>query len=642
MKIYSCKNNYFNFYTKSFLSTLVTLNRNMTKERFNELISNKTILFDGGMGTELYKNGVPIYRSFDEINLTNPSLVKNIHNKYISAGADIIETNTFGANRFKLKAHQIEDKLYDINFAGAKLAKEVAGDNAFVAGAIGPLGIKIEPLGPTSYEETIEFFKEQAMPLIDGGVDLFILETFIYPIELKQAVTAIRQLCDLPIIAQITIDEDGLTLTGGKPETIIKEVESFGTDAIGINCSVGPQTMLDWLEKVRKLTTLPISIMPNAGKPKAIDGRNIYLASPEYFGQYAKYFIQSGANIIGGCCGTTPEHIRKMRNTINSLSPAKIDFKGFTIKSEEEISYKTIEKCKKSRLARRLHRNKFVTFVELLSPMGISAKNEIEKAKELYYYGIDVINIPDGPRASARMSALSLAVQIQQQAGIETVLHYTCRDRNVIGIQSDLLGAYSLGIHNILAITGDPPKVGNYPDATAVFDIDSIGLVNILDRLNKAMDIAGNPIGEPSGFFIGVGDNPGALNLEEELKRLDWKVKAGAEFIVTQPVFDINVFLNFYNRIKQYNLPLIAGIWPLASLRNAEFLNNEVPGCSIPDYIMERMRSASLSKESARKEGIIIAKEILNQIKPYINGVQISAPFGKIDVVYEILDEIDT
>lgn len=613
----------------------------MTKIEFQNILSKKIILFDGGMGTELYNKGIPIYKSFDEINLINPNLVQSIHKEYIDSGADIIETNTFGANRFKLGAHQIADKLYYINYTGAKLAKEVANNRALVAGAIGPLGIKIEPLGPTSYEEAVEYFQEQAKPLIDGGVDLFILETFIYPEELKQAVKAIRSLCDYPIIAQVTIDENGLTLTGGKPETVIRELESLNADAIGINCSVGPQTMLEWLEKVRKLTSLPISIMPNAGKPKSIDGRNIYLTSPEYFGEYAKYFIQSGANIIGGCCGTTPEHIKKMSNAISSLSPSKIFVKVDSDKISYTSEVEPIPKTKKSRLARRLSNGKFVTFVELLSPMGISAKAEINKAKELYYYGIDVINIPDGPRASARMSALSLAVQIQQQAGIETVLHYTCRDRNVIGIQSDLLGAYSLGIRNILAVTGDPPKIGNYPDATAVYDIDSIGLVNVLNRLNNALDIAGNPIGEPAGFFIGVGANPGALNINEELKRLDWKVKAGAEFIVTQPVFDVEIFKRFFDNIKHYNLPIIAGIWPLASIRNAEFLNNEVPGCKIPDEVLARMRSASDSKEKSRKEGIKIAREILDSIFNIISGVQISVPFGRIEIVYELLDGLD-
>lgn len=613
----------------------------MTKIEFQNILSKKIILFDGGMGTELYNKGIPIYKSFDEINLVNPNLVQSIHKEYIDSGADIIETNTFGANRFKLGAHQIADKLYEINYAGAKLAKEVANNRALVAGAIGPLGIKIEPLGPTSYEEAVEYFQEQAKPLIDGGVDLFILETFIYPEELKQAVKAIRSLCDYPIIAQITIDENGLTLTGGKPETIIRELESLNTEAIGINCSVGPQTMLEWLEKVRKLTSMPISIMPNAGKPKSIDGRNIYLTSPEYFGEYAKYLIQSGANIIGGCCGTTPDHIKKMSNAISSLSPSKIFLKVDSDKISYTSEVELIPKTKKSRLARRLSNGKFVTFVELLSPMGISAKEEINKAKELYYYGIDVINIPDGPRASARMSALSLAVQIQQQAGIETVLHYTCRDRNVIGIQSDLLGAYSLGIRNILAVTGDPPKIGNYPDATAVYDIDSIGLVNVLNRLNNALDIAGNPIGEPAGFFIGVGANPGALNINEELKRLDWKVKAGAEFIVTQPVFDVEIFKRFFDNIKHYNLPVIAGIWPLASIRNAEFLNNEVPGCKIPEEVLTRMRSVSDSKEKSRNEGIKIAREILDSIFNIISGVQISVPFGRIEVIYELLDGLD-
>ncbi len=571
-------------------------------------LKQKVILFDGGFGTELYNRGIFINHCFDELNLSNPSLVSQIHQDYKKAGADVIETNTFSANRFKLQHHQLTDKLYDINYTGACLARQVAGSDLLVAGSVGPLGIQIEPLGPIAREEAQQYFTEQLKPLIDGGVDLIIFETFIYPDELKQAVIAAKKLTNqfeprqikpqntqlhIPIIAQMTINDDANSLTGASPQIIIKQLEETGADIVGINCTVGPQVMLNWLEIAHKHTGLPISIMPNAGKPRNIDGRNLYLASPEYLGEYAKHFIQNGANIIGGCCGTGPDHIKRMRNTINSLSPqiksAKFEVKKVVIKEGIEL----IPQEKKSRLARRLYDGRFVTFVEIIAPRGISATNEIDKARQLNYFGIDVINIPDGPRASARMSALSLAVQIQSQTGIETVLHYACRDRNVIGIQSDLLGAYALGIKNILAITGDPPKLGNYPDATAVFDVDSIGLVNILNRLNHAQDIAGNPLDKPAGFLIGVGVNPGAINMDQELRRLDWKVAAGAEFIVTQPIFDVKLFEKFVNNIKHIKLPIIAGIWPLASFRNAEFMNNEVPGCYVPVNIMERMRHSS-------------------------------------------------
>lgn len=607
------------------------------KENFLDVLNRKIVLFDGGMGTELYNKGVFINRCFDELNLMNPDLIRDVHLEYKNAGADVLETNSFGANHFKLSHFQLQDKVYEINFKAAQIAKEAAGDDLFVAGAVGPLGVQMEPLGPLARDEVREYFKEQLKGLIDGGVDLFIFETFIYPDELQQAVIAARQLCDLPIIAQMTIDEDAYSLTGTGPEIMIKELENFGADVIGVNCTVGPQIMLNWLEKVRTHTNMPISIMPNAGKPKSIDGRNIYLTSPEYLGEYAKHFIQNGANIIGGCCGTTPAHIRRMRGAINAQSPniarQKYEFTAIT----EGAKVAPIAKENKSRLARHISEGKFVKFVELLAPRGVSASNEIEKARELFYAGIDVINIPDGPRASARMSAISLAVQLQREVGIETVLHYVCRDLNVIGIQSGLLGAYALGVKNVLAITGDPPKLGNYPDATGVFDVDSIGLINIINRLNNGLDISGAPIGEPAGFFIGCGANPGAINLDEELRRLDWKIDAGAEYIITQPVFDIRVFEYFLNKIQHIKVPIIAGLWPLTSLRNAEFMNNEVPGCIVPEDIMDKLRKVEGSKDDSRKMGIEIAKDTLNQIKPVIAGVQISAPFGNIKSVLEVL-----
>lgn len=609
----------------------------MERSEFIKQIEDRVLLFDGGNGTEFYNRGIFINRCFDELNLSNPVLVRQVHEDYKKAGADIIETNTFGANRFKLKSYQLADKLYEINYQGAKIAREVAGDDILVAGAIGPLKVQIEPLGPISRKEARNYFREHAQPLIDGGVDLFLLETFILSAEIIEAVKAIREISDLPIIAQMTIKEDTSTLTGAKPEIMIRQLEESGADVIGANCSVGPQVMLNWLEQVRNHTRLPISIMPNAGKPRSIEGRNIYLASPEYLGEYAKHYIQAGANIIGGCCGTGPEHIKRMRNTINALKPGakSKSFDFIEVKAPHDI--KVVKTEEKSRLARRIRDGHFVTFVELLAPHGVSAKKELEKAREMFYFGIDVINIPDGPRASARMSALSLAVQMQRDIGIETVLHYVCRDRNVIGIQSDLLGAYALGLKNILAITGDPPKLGNYPDATAVFDVDAIGLVNIINRLNYGLDIAGNPIGKPTAFFTGVGANPGAVDLKHELSRLDWKIDAGAEYFITQPVFDLQIFESFLNKIQHLKVPVIAGLWPLVSLRNAVFMNNEIPGCHVPDSILDRLSKYEGSKEDSLKEGIDIARETLEQMMPMINGLQISAPFGRVQSVIDVL-----
>lgn len=613
-------------------------------KEFIQKVGNQILLFDGGMGTELYKRGVFINQSFEELNLKNPNLVKTIHTEYKKAGSDVIETNSFGANQFKLGKYHLDDKVYEINYQSAKLASDVAGEELYVAGSIGPLGVQIEPLGPISNEETRNYFKNQIKGLVDGGADLLIFETFIYPNELEQAVLAAREICELPIIAQMTIDEDASSLTGTKPLIMIDELNQIRADIIGVNCTVGPQVMLNWLEQIKKFTELPISIMPNAGKPRNIEGRNIYLSTPEYFGEYTKHFIQSGASIVGGCCGTGPEHIHKMRTAIDAASP-HYSTKKFQVKNikltDSKSQIQTIPKSKKSRLSNRLSDNHFVKIVELLAPKGVSAENEISKARELYYGGIDAINIPDGPRASSRMSSLALASMIQNQVGIEALLHFVCRDLNVIAIQSNLLGAYSLGIRNILAITGDPPKVGNYPDATGVFDVDSIGLINIINRLNNGLDISGAPIGTPTGFHISCGANPGALNLDYELRRLDWKIQAGAEFIITQPVFDLKIFEDFYNKVEHYKIPIIAGIWPLTSLRNAEFMNNEVPGCNVPNEILEQFRKVESSKDKSQMLGIEIANKTLHSIKSIIHGVQISAPFGSIQSVFQVLDEIN-
>ncbi len=611
---------------------------------FREKLKEEIIVFDGGTGTYLYEKGVYINKCFEELNLSNPELVKSVHRDYILAGADVVETNTFGANRFKLMPHGFDEKIYDINFVGAKLAREVAGENHFVAGSVGPLSVQIEPLGRIGYDEAKDYFKEQIQPLIDGGVDLIILETFSLVAELIQAIRAVREINnDIPVIAQVTINEDGNLLSGEPIEKFVSEVSKQKVDIIGFNCSVGPKPMLDALERLKELTNLPISIQPNAGYPVNVGGRNLYLTSPEYISEYAKRFIQSGAQIVGGCCGTNPSHIKAIRRAVSALQPAKrLDIKVEELKVEKAENVKVYQFHEKSRLANKLLREEFVSLVEIVSPRSVSPHKEIDKARKLYHFGIDAINIPDGPRAMARMSALALAVLIQREVGIETVLHFACRDRNVIGMQSDLLGAWALGIRNILAITGDPPKLGNYPDATAVFDVDSIGLTNLLNRLNHGLDLAGNPIGEATGFTIGVGVNPGAINLDEELRRLDWKIQAGAEYMITQPVFDARILENFMKRIEQYKIPLIVGIWPLVSYRNAEFMNNEVPGASVPKDIMERMRRAQeISKEAAFEEGVRIAKETYDYFRTEVNGVQIAAPLGRIEAVFKILSEED-
>ncbi len=606
---------------------------------FRERLHNEVIVFDGGVGTYLYEKGVYINTCFDELNLTNPDLVGEVHRDYVNAGADVIETNTFGANRFKLAPHGLETKVYEINRKGAEIAKRIAGDKAFVAGSIGPLGVQIEPIGKLSFDEAKEVFKEQAKGLLDGGVDLIVLETFSLVSELTQAIRATRELdATVPIMAQVTVNDDGVLLSGATLETFVSEVSTFDVDVIGLNCSVGPKAMLEALEHLKPLTKIPVSVQPNAGVPQNVGGRNIYMTSPEYIAEYAKRFILTGANVVGGCCGTNPDHIKAIRRAVHALQPAKrMDRATGELRVTAPEAVTVVPVDEKSRFSNKLAKHKFVTLVELVSPKGVSPAAQVQKASRLHHFGIDAINIPDGPRASARMSALALAAIFQREVGIETVLHFACRDRNVIGMQSDLLGAWALGLRNVLAITGDPPKLGNYPNATAVFDVDAIGLTNLINRLNHGLDLAGNPIGEPTAFSIGVGVNPGAINLDDELRRLDWKIEAGAEYMITQPVFDLRLLERFMKRIAHVRLPLICGIWPLVSFRNAEFMNNEVPGASVPQEILERMRKTT-TKEEGFREGVAIARETFDRVKGEAAGVQLSAPLGRIEGVMTILE----
>ena len=604
------------------------------------LQNNEVVVFDGGVGTYLYEKGIYINTCFDELNITNPDIVSEVHREYVAAGADVIETNTFGANRFKLAPHGLEPKVFEINLKGAQLAKAAAGGEVLVAGSVGPLGVQIEPLGKLSYDEARDAFKEQVRGLLEGGVDLIVLETFPLIAELDQAIRAVKELDrEIPVMAQVTINDDGNLLSGATLESFVKGVQNTGVDTLGLNCSVGPRAMLDALETLKTLTAMPLSVQPNAGLPQNIGGRNIYMTSPEYMAEYAKRFIQTGATIVGGCCGTNPEHIRAIRRAVRALQPVKrMDRSSASLTITAPEAVHVAARTEKSRLSTKLVRGEFVTLAELVSPRGVSPHKEVVKARRLHHFGIDAINIPDGPRASARMSALAMAAIIQRDIGIETVLHFACRDRNVIGMQSDLLGAWALGLRNVLAITGDPPKLGNYPNATAVFDVDAIGLTNVINRLNHGLDLAGNPIGDPTGFSIGVGVNPGAINLEEELKRLEWKIEAGAEYMITQPVFDIRILERFMKRIADVKIPLICGIWPLVSFRNAEFMNNEVPGASVPAEILERMRKTT-TKEEGFAEGVSIARETYERVRGSVAGIQLSAPMGRIDGIFMILDK---
>jgi methionine synthase I (cobalamin-dependent)/5,10-methylenetetrahydrofolate reductase len=606
---------------------------------FRDRLQSEVIVFDGGVGTYLYEKGIYINTCFDELNLTNPDLVTDLHREYVQAGADVIETNTFGANRFKLAPHGLEPRVYEINKKGAELAKRAAGETVLVAGSVGPLGVLIEPIGKLSFREAQDAFEEQIKGLLDGGVDLIILETFSLVPELLQAIRATRALNpSIPLIAQVTVNDDGMLLSGARLESFVTETSREAVDVIGLNCSVGPKAMLDALEALKTLTKLPISVQPNAGVPQNVGGRNIYMSSPEYIAEYAKRFIQTGATIVGGCCGTNPEHIRAIRRAVQALQPAtRMDHPAVALHVTAPETVKVVPQQEKSRLGNKLVKKQFVTLVELVSPKGVAPSAQVEKARRLHHFGIDAINIPDGPRASARMSALALAVILQREVGIEAVLHFACRDRNVIGMQSDLLGAFALGLRNILAVTGDPPKLGNYPQATAVFDVDAIGLTNIINRLNHGLDLAGNPIGEPTALSVGVGVNPGAINLDEELRRLDWKIEAGAEYMITQPVFDVRILERFQARTAGVGIPLICGIWPLISFRNAEFMNNEVPGASVPADILERMRKTT-TKEEGFQEGVRIARDTYAHVRDSVAGIQLSAPMGRTEGVFTILE----
>ncbi|OFW03740.1 MAG: bifunctional homocysteine S-methyltransferase/methylenetetrahydrofolate reductase [Acidobacteria bacterium RIFCSPLOWO2_02_FULL_67_36] len=603
-------------------------------------VDRRVLVCDGAMGTMLYGKGIFLNRSFDELNLTQPDLVAEVHQAYVRAGADVVETNTFGANRIKLGAFSLAERVHAINLQGARIARHAAREQAFVAGAIGPLGIRIEPWGKTGVDEAEEYFAEQARALAEGGVDLFILETFRDVNEIGAAIRAVRSVCALPIVAQVTTEEDGNSLDGAAPETFVPELERLGADLVGLNCSVGPAAMLETIERMAHVATVKLSAQPNAGRPREIEGRNIYLCSPEYMASYARRFIANDVRLVGGCCGTTPEHIRHIKNAVRAMAPvtARTAVTAPSAKAPE-AAVAPVPRGEKSRLANCLERGHFVVTVELLPPRGFRADALVEQARQLRIRGVDLINIPDARRASARMSALSAALLVQQQAGVETVLHYACRDRNLLGMQSDLLGAHSMGIRNLLIITGDPPRVGDYPDATAVFDVDSIGLTNVVTRLNRGLDIAGQGIGHPTAFHVGVAINQGALDLEEEIRRFQYKVEAGAEFAITQPVFDARELAQFLERVAAFRIPVIAGVTPLESVRHAEFMANELPGVHVPDATVERMRRAEAAGQAAA-EGLAIAREVVSEIRPLVQGLQIATAGGSVEAALAVIEAV--
>ena len=609
------------------------------------------VLCDGAMGSMLYGRGVFINRCYDELNLSQPETVRAVHTEYLQAGAVIIETNTFGANRVRLERFGLGAKLEEINNAGVRLARECVNQmrekqasEAFVAGAVGSLGTRLMPVGKVLADEGYRAYADQVAALVAGGpgvgADLLVLETLTSMEEAELAIRAAREHGQgAPIIAMVTVDEHGNCLDGTSAEDAAQRMTAWGADAVGCNCSEGPGIVLSVVERMRSATTLPLAAMPNAGTPREVDGRSLYLTSPEYMASFAKKFVRAGVQFVGGCCGTTPKHTRAMRGALRALDAQVAGVieveSGATSEKNQQNSIQPPPLGERSKIGAMIAAGDFVTMVEIVPPKGFDCTKELEGAEELHRLGVDAINVPDSPRASARMSAQSLCVQIQQRVGIETILHYTCRDRNLLAVQSDLLGARSIGLRNILCLTGDPPKMGDYPTATAVFDVDAIGLVKICRDLNHGLDLGGSSIGESAAFTLSVAANPGVAEIDNEVRRFAAKVEAGGEFGITQPVFDLRLLEQFLKRIEGFRIPMIAGIWPLTSVKNAEFMRDALK-VSMPEEILARMGRAE-SPEAARAEGIAIAQEMLAEVRGRVQGVQVSAPFGKYKAAAQVL-----
>ena len=616
----------------------------MTNEEFLQLLADRVLIADGAMGTMLYQRGVFLNSCYDELCLTNSKIVRGIHESYIQAGADFIETNTFGANRLKLGKFGLADAVEQINHAAVKIARQAAGHQALVAGAIGPLGREVTAHGGLTNQQAARAFEDQAKALARGGVDFLILETFSQTDELLIAVEAAHKATNLPIVAQLTVNDLSETIYGEKVDRAIARLALLpGATVVGLNCSVGPSDMLTSLEHIRNVTEKPFSVQPNAGLPRQIEGRTLYMCTPEYMAEYAKRFFEKGARIIGGCCGTTPEHIAEIARAVRAMDKAatKKPAAGIAVaKPERPEAKQQIPLGEKSKLGAALAAGRKVTAIELTPPRGVDVSSILDKARRCAEFGIDAINIPDGPRASSRLSPLVTAVQIQHNAEIETILHFCCRDRNLIGMQSDILGAFAIGIHNMLVITGDPPKLGDYPHATGVFDMDSIALTNVIRDLNQGIDIGGNEFSPPISLTLGVGANPVAVDFDREIERFRQKVEAGAEYAITQPVFDPAMLFRFLDATEPFAIPVIAGIWPFTSFKNAEFMANEVPGVVVPAQVLERMATAQ-TREQGRALGIQIAQEMVDMVADRVAGFAVSAPFGNVDTALSVLGKLE-
>jgi methionine synthase / methylenetetrahydrofolate reductase(NADPH) len=603
-----------------------------------ERIQKGSVLCDGAMGTALYSHGIPYQRCFDELCLSEPDLVQRIHREYIQAGAEIVQTNTYGANRYKLAQYGLEDKVRDINFRAVKIAREAreeSGLPVFLAGSVGPVGQDLGPVGQVTLRDARTAFREQIDALLEAGADLLILETFSALNELREAILAAQQASTLPIIAEMTFTDDCRTLNGESPPEVVRALADLGVAAVGVNCGVGPHLALDVIQQMDAAEHVKLVVQPNAGFPARRDGRFFYFSTPEYFGDYATRFVEAGVSVIGGCCGTTPAHIAAMRTSMGSAAPRQTakPLKPMII-TPADFSWEEEEAEAPTNWSRKLARGEFVVSVELDPPKGLNPTKILEGAALLRDVGVDCINIGDSPMARVRMSCIALALLIQSRVGLETIIHFTTRDRNLMALQSELLGAHALGIRHILALTGDPPRMGQYPNATGVWDVDSIGLVKVLKQLNQGVDWAGNSIGQPSTFQIACAVNPIAEDLELELDRFHQKIEAGANFAMSQPLYDMDQLMDFLNRVGRIPIPFILGVMPLQSHKHTEFLHNELPGVTIPDAVRERMR---LAGERGIQEGILQAQEFLSAAQHHADGVYFMPSFGRYEMVAELV-----
>jgi methionine synthase / methylenetetrahydrofolate reductase(NADPH) len=606
--------------------------KNILQKRLYEGV----LIFDGGIGTEIYKNNFFINTCFEELSLTAPNIISQIHKEYHDAGADVLTLNTFGANKNKLSKFGFGSKVREINTASVKLARECVREDTLIAGSVGPIG-KIPYSSGIKDDDIIDMLVEHITALKDAKTDFIIFETLPSLKDAEFAIRAINNIKGIPYVLSFAVSREG---ESSKGESLQKLMHSFVSvdykpTAIGLNCGVGPEGMLSALELLIPICNYPIIAQPNVGSPRNIDNRTIYMTSPEYFTTYAVRYLNQGVSGIGGCCGTTPRHIQDMANSIRPLTKNTFSKQG-EIEVSQDIIQEPVPTESKSNLGAKLAKGEWIKTVEIVPPKGYVLDTTIKKAIQCRKAGVDAINIPDGPRASSRMSPIITSHFIQAKAQIETILHFCCRDRNIIGMQSDLLGCATADIKNMLFVTGDPPKLGDYPYASAVFDADSIGMVKIQTNLNKGIDLGGNALAKKTEALIGVGADPNAIDFEREIRRTKEKIEEGAEFIITQPVFDTASLFAFLDKISEYNIPIIAGIWPLASYRNAEFMQNEVPGVLVPDLVMERMARTD-TKEEQRQEGINIARESIAAIKDRIQGVQVSAPFGNVNTAISVL-----